>query len=74
MAKKKSGCSFRIRSPCVREFLAETIGMIRDFWSFETDMVNDSGTFILVLFGAGSIAQSTLSLGHKGDFFSINWG
>lgn len=33
-----------------------------------------SGTFILVVFGCGSIAQSVLSLGTKGDFFSINWG
>jgi len=32
------------------------------------------GTFLLVVFGCGSIAQSTLSLGIKGDFFSINWG
>ena len=37
-------------------------------------MTTNSGTYILVLFGTGSIAQSTLSLGHKGDFFSINWG
>ena len=35
---------------------------------------SNAGTYILVLFGAGSIAQSVLSLGHKGDFFSINWG
>ena len=27
-----------------------------------------------MLLGAASIAQSVLSLGHKGDFFSINWG
>ena len=74
MAKKRSGCSFRIRSPCVREFLAETIGMWRVTWSVDTDDDDNSGTYILVLFGAGSIAQSTLSLGHKGDFFSINWG
>ena len=26
--RKRSGCSFRIRSPCVREFLAETIGIL----------------------------------------------
>ena len=26
------------------------------------------------MFGCGSIAQSVLSLGLKGDFFSINWG
>jgi len=32
------------------------------------------GTFILVVFGCGSIAQSVLSLQTKGDFFSINWG
>jgi aquaporin-9 len=32
------------------------------------------GTFILVLFGTGSIAQSVLSLNNKGDFFAINWG
>ena len=28
MGKKKTGCSFRIRSPYVREFLAETIGNV----------------------------------------------
>ena len=28
MGKKKTGCNFRIRSPYVREFLAETIGWI----------------------------------------------
>ena len=45
--------------------------------TFEKLQVNYNfiaGTYILVLFGAGSIAQSVLSLGHKGDFFSINWG
>ena len=26
MAKKRTGCNVRIRSSCVREFLAETIG------------------------------------------------
>lgn len=53
----KSTCSPRIRSPVVREFLAEFLG-----------------TFILVLFGNASVAQSVLSLQHKGDFFAINWG
>ncbi|XP_023336662.1 aquaporin-7 [Eurytemora carolleeae] len=53
----KGGCSPRIRSPLLREFLAEFLG-----------------TFILVLFGTGSIAQSVLSLNNKGDFFAINWG
>ena len=33
-----------------------------------------AGTFILVVFGTGSVAQSVLSLGQKGDFFAINWG
>jgi len=32
------------------------------------------GTFVLVAFGAASIAQSVLSLRTKGNFFSINWG
>jgi len=53
----KGGCSFKIRSPVLREFLAEFLG-----------------TFILVLFGNSSIAQSVLSLNNKGDFFAINWG
>ena len=34
----------------------------------------DSGTFILITFGNASVAQSVLSLGNKGDFFSVNWG
>lgn len=33
-----------------------------------------AGTLVLIVFGCGSIAQSVLSLGLKGDFFSINWG
>jgi len=32
------------------------------------------GTFVLVTFGNGSVAQSVLSLQTKGNFFSINWG
>lgn len=32
------------------------------------------GTFVLVLFGAGSSAQSVLSLGQKGGSFSLSWG
>ncbi|XP_046450402.1 aquaporin-7-like isoform X2 [Daphnia pulex] len=32
------------------------------------------GTFILVLFGDASVAQSKLSKEANGDFFSINWG
>jgi len=32
------------------------------------------GTFVLVVFGSASIAQSVLSLTSKGNFFSINWG
>ncbi|XP_065566968.1 aquaporin-7-like isoform X2 [Artemia franciscana] len=32
------------------------------------------GTFILVAFGDACVAQSVLSKGEKGDFFSINWG
>jgi len=56
---KKGGCcpTFKIRSPLIREFLAEFLG-----------------TFLLVVFGAGSVAQAVLSLGQKGNFFSINWG
>merc|ERR1712110_1204559 len=37
-------------------------------------LAEGGGTFLLVVFGCGSIAQSVLSLGLKGDFFSINWG
>lgn len=32
------------------------------------------GTFILVLFGDASVAQSVLTDKANGDFFSINWG
>ncbi|XP_046446413.1 aquaporin-10-like [Daphnia pulex] len=32
------------------------------------------GTFILVVIGNGSIAQSQLTNGEKGDYFTINWG
>jgi len=32
------------------------------------------GTFVLVIFGDSSVAQSTLSNSKNGDFFSINWG
>jgi len=37
-------------------------------------LAETAGTLVLVVFGCGSIAQSVLSLGLKGDFFSINWG
>ena len=32
------------------------------------------GTFILILFGLGSIAQVVLSSDQKGAFISTNWG
>ena len=32
------------------------------------------GTFILILFGNGSVAQVVLSNGQKGDYQSISWG
>ncbi|XP_077867103.1 aquaporin-9-like [Saccoglossus kowalevskii] len=32
------------------------------------------GTFILITFGDGSVAQSVLSRGEKGEYLSINWG
>jgi len=32
------------------------------------------GTFVLILIGNGSVAQSTFSIGSKGTFFSVNWG
>ncbi|XP_045028788.1 aquaporin-9 isoform X2 [Daphnia magna] len=32
------------------------------------------GTFILVAIGSGSVAQSQLTNGKKGDYFTINWG
>ncbi|XP_057373219.1 aquaporin-3-like [Daphnia carinata] len=32
------------------------------------------GTFILVTIGSGSVAQSQLTNGKKGDYFTINWG
>jgi len=33
-----------------------------------------AGTFILLTFGDGCVAQSVLSKGVKGEFLSINWG
>lgn len=41
--------------------------MIQDFFS------ELFGTFIMILFGDGVVAQVTLSKGTKGDFQSINW-
>lgn len=32
------------------------------------------GTFILVAIGNGSVAQSQLTQGEKGNYFTINWG
>lgn len=32
------------------------------------------GTFVLILFGDGSVAQVVLSGGTKGDYQSISWG
>ncbi|XP_057370632.1 aquaporin-3-like [Daphnia carinata] len=32
------------------------------------------GTFVLVTIGSGSVAQSQLTDGEKGDYFTINWG
>lgn len=32
------------------------------------------GTFVLVIFGIGCVAQSKLSDSKNGDFFAINWG
>jgi hypothetical protein len=32
------------------------------------------GTFILILFGTGSVAQVVLSKGANGPYQSINWG
>jgi len=59
MGKKKGGCCPSWRI---------TSPALREFLS------EGFGTFILVVFGCGSIAQSVLSLQNKGDFFSINWG
>jgi len=42
--------------------------MVREF------LAEFLGTFVLVLFGNGAIAQSVLSLNSKGDFFAVNWG
>lgn len=32
------------------------------------------GTFILIMFGDGVVAQVVLSNGEKGDYQSISWG
>ena len=72
--KKTSGGGgrCRIRSIVVREFLAEFLGM----YNILTDNVYHlvSGTFVLVVFGTASIAQSVLSLRTKGNFLTINFG
>jgi len=59
--KKGGGC-------CSAQSMRITNPAVREF------LAECGGTFLLVVFGCGSIAQSTLSLGLKGDFFSINWG
>ena len=68
------GC--RIRSIVVREFLAEFLGMYLHCNNILTDNVCHlvSGTFVLVVFGTASIAQSVLSLRTKGNFLTINFG
>jgi len=43
-----------------------------EFWRIA--LAEFAGTFLLMAFGDGSVAQSVLSNGSKGDFFSINWG
>jgi len=59
--KKAGGC-------CSSQAFKVTSPAAREF------LAECGGTFLLVVFGCGSIAQSVLSLGLKGDFFSINWG
>lgn len=45
----------------IRHFLREPFA---EFW----------GTFILLMFGDGVVAQVVLSNGEKGDYQSISWG
>ena len=78
MGRKASGggggCSCRIRSTIVREFLAEFLGLTKYIENRITFYIRLAGTFVLVAFGTASIAQSVLSLKTKGNFFTINWG
>lgn len=47
--------------PKARAFLQEPFS---EFW----------GTFIIIMFGDGVVAQVTLSRGEKGNYQSISWG
>ena len=61
----------------VREFLAEFLGIILSSQLSILKFVERehfAGTFVLVVFGTASIAQSVLSLRTKGNFLTINWG
>ena len=55
-----------------KKHIAINVNSRERLWFLKYNLI--IGTYVLVLFGTGSIAQSVLSLGHKGDFFSINWG
>ena len=65
-------CGMKIENTFVREFLAEFLGIITFIKQYLCYW--NAGTFVLVSFGMGSVAQSALSLQTKGNFLSINWG
>ena len=71
MGRRRSCCSFKIRSPIIREFLAELLGKkIGTMLS----LLYNTGTYVLVMFGCSSLAQSVLSLQTKGGTHSTVWG
>ena len=82
MGHAKSFCKYSISNSVVREFLAEFLGEYLGYiYSFSIganfrsiNPFSFSGTFMLVVFGSASVAQTVLSLQNYGDFLSINWG
>ena len=61
---------------CCQRVLSRVPGYVPSLFNILTDNVYHlvSGTFVLVVFGTASIAQSVLSLRTKGNFLTINFG
>ena len=72
MRRSRPCCSFKIRSPIIREFLAELLG--KKIGTIASLLLYNTGTYVLVMFGCSSLAQSVLSLQTKGGTHSTVWG